>query len=148
MENPDKEIINFLKENKVATVCCSESNIPFCFNCFYAIMEEDMFLVFKSDENTKHAKILAENFDVAGTVTAPFFTLGKLKGIQFGGRVRNEKSIMSKALWFYYGRFPYAMTVPGKIFIIELDIVKLTDNSKGFANKQLWNRAYAGVENI
>lgn len=140
MENPDKEIIRFLKENKVATISCSENNIPFCFNCFYAVMENEMCLIFKSDENTKHGQILALNFDVAGTVTAPYFTLRKLKGIQFGGKLLNDKSLISKAIWHYYGRFPYAMTVPGKIYIIELEIVKLTDNSRGFANKQIWKR--------
>jgi uncharacterized protein YhbP (UPF0306 family) len=137
----DKEIVDFINESKVATVCCTEDEKPYCFNCYYAFIEQECLLIYKSSYNTRHEKILESNQSVAGTIIPEQIDLTTLKGIQFEGTLLKESfDIAMKAAAVYYLRFPFAMAVPGKVYIIELKRIKLTDNSRGFGYKQHWER--------
>lgn len=135
------EITDFIKDCKVATVCCTENDQPYCFNCYYAFMEQDGLLVYKSSFGTKHEKILENNVLVAGTIIPEAIDLATIKGIQFEGKLLKESlDISMKASSAYYLRFPFAMAVPGKIYVIEMDKIKFTDNTRGFGYKQHWER--------
>ena len=135
----DKEIVDFINECKVATVCGALEDKPYCFNCYYSFMEQDGLLVYKSSFGTKHEKMLELNANVAGTIIPEQIDLATLRGIQFEGLLMKESiDITMKASSSYYLRFPFAMAVPGKIYIIELKKIKFTDNSKGFGYKQHW----------
>jgi len=137
----DKEILEFIAGNKVATICCTEDAQPYCFNCYYAFMETEALLIYKSSFSTKHEKILESNQLVAGTIIPEQIDLTTLKGIQFEGELIKEGfDISMKASASYYLRFPFAMAVPGKIYVIEVKKIKLTDNARGFGFKQHWER--------
>ncbi|HET7896023.1 MAG TPA: pyridoxamine 5'-phosphate oxidase family protein, partial [Flavisolibacter sp.] len=65
----NQRIIDFIKEQKVATLCClDEENNPYCFSCFFAFDEKNLVLYFKSSSATRHAGLLQKNTRVAGTV--------------------------------------------------------------------------------
>jgi len=134
------EITDFINSCKVATVCCVEEQEPHCFNCYYAFMEEDL-LIYKSSFSTRHEKILEQHPVVAGTILPEEIDLATLKGIQFEGILLKEAfDITLKASSAYYLRFPFAMAVPGKIYILQLQKIKFTDNSKGFGYKTHWEQ--------
>lgn len=82
-----------------------------------------------------------ENKQVAGTIIPEQIEVSVIRGIQFEGVLLEESmSLMMKTSATYYLRFPFAMTIPGKIYAIEIHGVKFTDNTKGFGYKQHWTR--------
>jgi uncharacterized protein YhbP (UPF0306 family) len=64
-----------------------------------------------------------------------------IRGVQFEGMLLDETwELTMKASSSYYLRFPFAMAVPGKLYLISLLSVKFTDNTKGFGHKQHWQK--------
>lgn len=136
-----KEIVDFINECKVATICAADEQQPYCFNCYYSFLENEGLLIYKSSYGTRHEKLLEQNPLIAGTIIPEQIDLATLKGIQFEGELMKERFDSSmKASSSYYLRFPFAMAVPGKIYVAELKKIKLTDNSKGFGYKQHWEK--------
>lgn len=137
----EKEIADFINECKVATICGVEDQQPYCFNCYFAFSEQEAWLIYKSSYGTRHEKILEVNPIVAGTIIPEQIDLATLRGIQFEGILLEERFDVSvKASSAYYLRFPFAMAVPGKIYVVELKKIKLTDNARGFGHKQHWEK--------
>jgi hypothetical protein len=137
----DEEIVAFINENKVATVCASVNNEPYCFNCYYSFMEQDGLLVYKSSTGTKHDKMLVENNKTAGTIVPENTEVTSIRGIQFEGLVLKERFELSlKLSASYYLKYPFAMAMPGTLFAIQINKMKFTDNTRGFGFKQNWER--------
>ncbi len=136
----NKEILEFTAGNKIATICCTEANKPYCFNVFYSFLEEEGCIIFKSSESTRHMQILAGNNHVAGTVIASEISLTKVEGIQFEGVIVNKDTVGLKASKSYYLRYPFAVTVPGRLWILELNSIKYTNTTNGISNKKAWQR--------
>lgn len=137
----DQEIKDFINECKVATICGTEDQQPYCFNGYYSFLEQDAYLVYKSSYNTKHEKILEQNPLVAGTIIPENIDLTTLRGIQFEGElIRETIDVTMKASSAYYLKFPFAMAVPGKLYVIALKKIKFTDNAKGFGYKNHWEK--------
>ena len=136
-----KEIVNFLKENKIAAICCTEGNKPYCFQCFYAFDEENYLLFFKSSSEAFHSILLNESPAVAGTVQADKTDLLTLKGVQFTGTILyNDFPNGLKPESFYHKKFPFALAKRGHVWCIQLDMVKMTDNTNIFGKKLSWER--------
>lgn len=135
----DKEISEFLSSNQVATICCSVNNTPYCFNSFYAFLEKEGWLAFKTSTGTRHGEILELNHLVAGSVLPDQLDAAAIRGIQFEGIAYEEdEDSMTPAASAYYAQYPIGMALPGKIWIVELRTVKFTDNTRGFGHKQTW----------
>lgn len=135
------EMTGFIRNQKAATVCCIENHAPYCFNCFYAFMEEEGWLIYKSSSATRHEKILQHSRLVAGTIIPEEIAVATIQGIQFEGEILEDRLGASvKATAAYYFRFPFAAAVPGMIRIIALNHIKFTDNTRGFGHKESWNR--------
>ena len=134
----NKEILELITNNKTATVCCSINDKPYCFSCFYSVLEDENCIVFKSSESTKHMKILLENNQVAGTIIPSEISMSKIIGVQFEGILIEKENTGLKAARSYYLRFPFAVTVPGKLWIIELHSIKYTNTTNGIKHKLEW----------
>ncbi len=132
--------MEFIANNKFATVCCTAGNKPYCFSIFYAVLEEEGCIVFKSSENTTHMQIIAENNQVAGTIISSEISMSKIEGIQFQGTIENKDTIGLKAAKAYYLRYPFAMAVPGSLWVLELNSVKYTNTTNGIKHKKAWER--------
>ena len=134
------DILHFISTNNIASVCCSADNKPYCFNCFYSVLEEEGCIVFKSSADTNHMKILSKNNMVAGTIIASEVSIAKIEGIQFEGlNIEKDKTTL-KAAKSYYLRYPFAITVPGKLWILELHAIKYTNTTNGIKHKLEWER--------
>jgi uncharacterized protein YhbP (UPF0306 family) len=137
----DKKISAFIKAQTALTLATSVDAIPYCATCFYAYIEEENVLVFKSDTETKHIADALINNQVAGSILVDKTEVGKIKGIQFNGTFFAAKDDHLKdAQKAYYFKYPYAAAMKGDLWVIELTSVKFTDNTLGFGKKLIWQK--------
>jgi len=127
-----KKIVAFIEKHHLLTLATCHEGKPYCASCFFAFVEESPTFVFATDENTRHGKEALSNPNVAGTVALETNILGKVQGIQFTGIFREAKGDESKA---YFKKFPYALAMNPKLWSIEIETIKFTDNTMGFGRK-------------
>lgn len=143
MQNPEKRIVEFIKEHHVLTLATCTENSPWCANCFYIYLEEENCFVFTSDNETKHVQDVLANANVAGSVVLETNTVGKIQGIQFNGIMKKpEKLLASKAKKTYLKRFPFAVLMKTSLWVVQLNHIKMTDNRLGFGKKLIWKNDF------
>lgn len=136
---PDQLITSFFKAQTVLTLATSSQEQPYCATCFYAYNEEYNMLVFKSSEHTAHIQQSLANNLVGGSVLPDKLQTGKIKGIQFKGRlVEPDSQCLSDLKKTYYAKYPFALAMSGEIWTIALNWIKFTDNTLGFGKKIKW----------
>lgn len=137
----NERIVDFISHQRVAGVCCvDEENKPHCFSCFYAFDEERHLFYFKSSSSAHHSEILVKNSVVAGTIQQDKVNPLAIKGIQFTGRILDpEDKLCSHAESGYHKRFPFALTMPGEIWTLQPETIKMTDNTLSFGKKLHWS---------
>lgn len=140
----EKEIADFIKKYRIATISCAGLDAsPYVFHSFYAFDLKNQLLIFKSSQNSFHASLLAENPKVAGSILPDRINLLALKGIQFTGRILYQdlpQNINPES--FYHKKFPFAIAKPGKVWCIQVDMIKMTNNTPAFGSKLKWERAF------
>ena len=141
MEKPDKIILEFLKKHHVLTLATAINNEPWCANCFYSFLKDEMILVFTSDEKTKHIQDALQNNIVAGSIVLETYVVGKIQGIQLTGILTESSGELgSKEQISYLKRFPFAVLSNTKLWMFRIKTVKMTDNRLGFGKKLYWER--------
>jgi uncharacterized protein YhbP (UPF0306 family) len=135
-------IQKFIQSEKVATLCCcDEDQNPYCFNCFYTFDSDNGLLIFKSSATSLHGKLMMKKPQVAGTILPAKLNVLFLKGVQIWGAISHNQGISSQeALKQYHKAFPFALAIPGEIFVMQIERIKMTDNGNGFGKKILWQR--------
>jgi uncharacterized protein YhbP (UPF0306 family) len=141
-------ITHFLQKQTCATICCVDGNgLPYCFNVFYAFHPGKARLYFKSSERSRHTSLMATHSQVAGTILPDKLNSLLIKGVQFTGTAMMAiDSLPEQAAFYYYKRFPFALAMTGELWLVELQSIKMTDNSKGFGKKLSWNKEENVVE--
>ena len=137
----EKRVVKFFKKHHVLTIATTLNNEPWCANCFYVYLPEENALVFTSDPATRHGKEFTENSLVAGSVVLETRVIGNIRGIQFQGRIsipEGERHDTAKKA--YLRRFPVAMLMETHLWIVDLTLIKMTDNRLGFGKKFLWTK--------
>ncbi len=138
----DSRITGFIEEHHVMTLAVTKGDMPWCASCFYVYLPEKNLFVFTSDDNTRHIKEVTEsgNYAVAGAIALETKMAGKIRGIQFAGKMRRlveeELKISKKA---YLKKFPIARLAKLELWGLEPVEIKMTDNRLGFGKKLLWN---------
>ena len=141
MDLPDKVIVKFIKEHHVLTLATSSNNHPWCCNCFYSYIEKENVLVVTSDPDTRHVKEVISNEFVSGSSVLETRIIGRIRGIQFTGRMSEpQDEMLKKARFSYIKRFPFASLMDTHLWIIEPIMIKMTDNSLGFGKKLIWEK--------
>lgn len=137
----NERIVDFINHQRVAGVCVVDAeNNPYCFSCFYAFDEERNLLYFKSGSSAHHSEILIKNPVVAGTIQQDKLNSLAIKGVQFTGRILDAgNELCSHAQSVYHKRFPFALTMPGEVWTLQLETIKMTDNTLSFGKKLHWN---------
>ena len=138
----DKDILEFIEEQKCANICCLKPNgTPYCFSCYFAFDNDDMMLFFKSSSDTNHIPYLLANQNIAGTILPDKLKNLIVQGIQFEGIfILDDEVLFKKASKKYHSKFPFALMIPGKIWVVQLNTIKMTDSTKGFGTKINWQR--------
>jgi hypothetical protein len=135
-------IINFLAKQTCATVCSvDEEGKPWCFSCFYVFDPLQCVLYYKSSADTHHALLLKHKPSVAGTILPDKLNKLLVKGIQFEGTLLDAgDSVAASAAVLYYKQNPLAVAMPGEVWTIRIDHIKMTDSTLGFGKKLKWSR--------
>lgn len=140
----DKKIQTFIESQKNMTFCTASDNVPSCASCFYAYVTEGNFIVFKSDEKTKHISNALNNDKVAGTIIPDLDQIGTIRGIQFTGNfIVPTGDLLELAKKKYYSKFPFAVVIDGDMWALELISIKMTDNTLGFGKKLNWEKTHS-----
>jgi len=140
--NPvDKRIITFIGEHHILTLAVSKNNIPYCATCYYAYIPDKNQFVFTSDHDTRHIRDVVEggNYHVSGTIALETRIVGKIRGIQLTGIIRElTGEELKNAKSIYLKRFPIARLTTLHLWTLEPDFIKMTDNRLGFGTKLIW----------
>ncbi|MEO9257876.1 MAG: hypothetical protein ABI207_05810 [Crocinitomicaceae bacterium] len=147
MNSIPQAIKSFLNANRVAAVCFNdENNKPYCINCFYVFDESHHTFLFKSSYNTFHEDYTGFVNPMAGSILPEKIDVLKMKGIQFTGKSLSEAEIVGLEMAsVYYNKYPFGRVMPGYIWAIRPDFIKLTDNTLGIGNKTIWSVVPARV---
>ena len=138
----EKRIIRFFKKHHVLTIATALNNEPWCASCFYVYLEEENSLVFTTDPVTRHGQEFVRNPTVAGSVALETRIIGKIRGIQFQGIISEPKDdLLQKAKSSYLRKFPVAILMDTHLWVVELTLIKMTDNRLGFGKKIIWKKA-------
>ena len=136
----NERIIDFMTHQRVANICCVDAkNRPYCFSSFYVFDAEKKLLYFKSGPSTHHSQILQQNSIVAGTIQPDRLNPLAIKGIQFTGQIvlsKNEPGLHAESI--YHKRYPFALGMAGDIWVLQLQTIKMTDNTLSFGKKLNW----------
>jgi len=136
----DSKIIDYITQSKVLTIATSINRAPYCANCFYVFDSKNKYLIFLSDDSTRHIQEALKNNNVAGTINTEVTTIAKIQGVQFTGTFVNPDKEQQEAFYsVYYKKYPFARAKPSAIWAIKLNMVKMTDNTLGFGKKLKWN---------
>ena len=134
----DPKIVKFIKKNHVAALAVQNDNSIWCFNCFYTFYNDDPHIIFLSQANTLHAKLMSQNPHVSGTISAQTKTIAAIQGIQFTGLAVYSQDDRLRAV--YNKRFPFAAVIEAEMWTVRLDKIKYTSSIITFGSKIYWER--------
>lgn len=138
-QSVDKRIADFAARHHVLTLATvSTAGEPYCAACFYAYDRRRNLLIFTSDESTRHGAEMAANARVACNIVLETRIVGKVQGLQICGTAHRADEAARTS---YLKRFPYAVVAPLTLWMVEPDLMKLTDNTLGFGKKLIWNKS-------
>jgi len=137
----DKRIKDFIEKQKTATLCClDDENNPYCFSVFYVFDKVERRLYFKSSTSSNHSKYLLKHRKIAGTILPDNLNMLAIRGIQFWGYLANEIAVQHHATVEYHKRIPLALAINGDVLTVQLETIKMTDNTIGLGKKISWQR--------
>ena len=138
----EEKISRFIKKQTCASICCvDETGKPYCFSCFYAFNSAAGLLYFKSSVSSLHAELMNKNPFVAGTILPDKLKKISIKGIQFEAIVLDiQQPLVKRTLGIYMKKYPLALAIPGDIWALQINHIKMTDNTLGFGKKIIWKR--------
>ena len=149
MSLPEKRIVDLIKKHHVLTLATSSDNLPWCAHCFYTYIEDKNWLVFTSEASTKHVQDTLAQPEVAGGIVLETMNVGKIRGIQLRGIMRQPSETEGDQLkTAYLKRFPFAVLMNiSSLWILEIHYIKMTDNRLGFGTKAIWEKETERLSN-
>ena len=140
-ETPASGIIRFLARQHVLSLAAASAGEVWCANCFYVFDADSMVLDLMSEAGTLHARLMAANPVVTGTIANQTRTVTRIQGIQFRGEIhRLQDAADAQARARYCQRFPVARLASAPLWRLALNEIKMTDNTLGFGKKLHWMR--------
>jgi uncharacterized protein len=143
MRPVDQRILDFIREHHIFTLAVTNNDQPWCATCFYAYLEEKNWFVFTSESDTRHIQdvLISGNYQVSGAIALETKMIGKIRGIQFSGKMSKlSGGDLKKAHHYYIKKFPIARLTRLELWALEPDHIKMTDNRLGFGKKLIWNK--------
>lgn len=141
-------ISEFLLTQSCANIACLDNaGKPYSFSCYYVFHPELNQLYFKSSVDAAHFGFLVNCSAVSGTVLPDKLNKLMVKGVQMEGICLNEDHPLAKgSSQYYHKKNPLALAMPGKVWTIQIEHLKLTDSSLGFGKKLHWYAQSAQAE--
>ncbi len=130
------KIQNFIDTHHVLSLATSNQEELSVCSLFYAYDKSNQIFVVASSEETTHIQHVLHNTQVAGTIVLETKQIGKIQGLQFRGKFTPlEGRGLSK---IYFKAFPTALVMKPKLWQIQVEYFKMTDNTLGFGKKIIW----------
>ena len=130
-------MLNFINEHHVLSLATIGEQILSSCSLFYLFIEDETCFLFASDEATEHIKNIKQNPSVSAAIYNETIEINEIKGLQIRGTV-SKAEVKHEEL--YVIKYPYAKEVKNKtIWKLSATALKYTDNSVGFAQKEVWN---------
>lgn len=83
---------------------------------------------------------MASNPKVAASIVLETNVVGKIRGLQIKGSVKQLKGKEeSVAKATYLKKYPFAVLAPLELWELKIEWAKQTDNRLGFGNKLIWS---------
>lgn len=137
----DPKIINFLQTEKILTLATCVNDKPHCAICYYVYSEKLNMLIFKSSNHCGHVQQGLINSKTAVAIHSSSNAIATAKGLQLEcDFITGTESQNKEAKKVYYLKFPFALSFPGELWLLELTKIKFTDNSLGFSKKIHWQK--------
>ncbi|MGV0820176.1 pyridoxamine 5'-phosphate oxidase family protein [Martelella sp. AMO21009] len=135
----------FLLGHHVMSVALCDSNGPWAASVFYVTDLDRRRLMFFTSETTRHGAALLANGKMAATVAGQERDVGKLCGLQIeGDAAMLKKAEAQKGIALFRTAFPEITDNKATLWAFRPNLIKLTDNTKGFGHKEVWQ---AGRDN-
>ena len=136
MNDDLEKIAFFIKKHHVMSLATTfDEELSVC-SLFYVYDEAKHCFVVASSEETTHIKHIKKSSKIAGNILLETDKIGEIKGLQFRGEFLELKENSLKLK--YFGKFPYALALNPRLWKIEVNYFKMTDNSLGFGKKIIW----------
>ena len=139
MGNDLEKIIAFIEQHHVLSLATTLDNMPSVCSAFYIYDVQSHSFVIASSEETLHIQQVKVNENVAGNILLETKEIGKIQGLQFFAKMQDLEDERLKKC--YFKRFPYALALLPKLWQIEVNLFKLTDNRLGFGKKIIYEYA-------
>lgn len=142
MNSIDQRIFKLISKHHIFTLATAENNLPYCCTCFYAFVPEKNLFVFTSEYKTQHICHFLKQPVVAGSIALETRIIGKIRGLQFTGKMIELKDTeLKEARRAYLLKFPYAKPFlkDAPFWGLVPSFYKLTDNRLGFGTKLIWS---------
>ena len=141
-------LINFLKEQTCATICCKDdAGNPYCFNCYYLFGKDNALLYFKTSKDSNHYLFLQNNPIIGGTILPDKLSKLVVKGVQLQGEILEQEHPLAKdASTLYHKKYPMGLAIKGEVFTVQIQTMKMTDSSLGFGKKISWSQEVPAME--
>ncbi len=135
-------ISRWLNKQHVLTYCVGASEDLWCANAFYYYDAQRVAFYLLSEAHTRHGELIGNaSAFVAGTINGQPKTVALIRGVQFRGKIhRLDESEAESVRRIYCKRFPVARVMTAPAWEIQLDELKMTDNTLGFGKKLHWLR--------
>lgn len=135
-------IQRYLSRQHVFSFFTHHNNDIWSASCYYVFDAQSMSLFFMTDAASRHGQLMLRNPQVAGTVSAQTKIVSQIQGIQFIGTVIEiENDRQQQARQFYCRRFPVALAAKLPVWRLDLQEVKMVNNTLGFGTKLHWLRS-------
>ena len=130
------KISEFLDQHHVMSLATTDFEDLSVCSLFYVYSSTKNCFIVASSDDTTHVKHIKKNCDIAGNILLETKTVGKIQGVQFQGKFSElEDKSLDK---LYFKAFPYALALLPKLWKIEVNYFKMTDNRLGFGKKLIW----------
>ena len=130
------KIESFLDEHHVLSLATTDGEQLSVCSLFYAYVKDEMKFIVASGDDTQHIKNINKNKNIAGNIFLETKIIGKIQGVQFSGEFSKLDDL--KLTKLYFKAFPYALVMKPKLFQIQVNYFKMTDNRLGFGKKIIW----------
>lgn len=131
----------FILANHVVGLATLLDGEPWAASCFYAFDQANPSLIILSDEATKHGAAMLAHPRVAGTIAGQPSLIPQIKGVQLIATVHClADGSDAEAYALYCQRHPIARLKRSRVWRLQLQELKFTDNSFLIGQKTHWSR--------
>lgn len=110
-------------------------------HCFYTYDRMRNMFIIISETNTRHIDEVSDNPRVSGGIALETKNIGKIRGLQFTGRLMKAEGKDKKhCRKLYLKRFPFAALANIDLWMLPMEYAKFTDNRLGFGKKIIWEQ--------